>query len=235
LTFEEAEKLRLEEENAAKTSNKGSGNNETELAEKAKIAAEQAEKAKIAAEQAEKANIAKEEAEKVRLATEVEKTRIAAEEVEKAKLAMEAEKTEIDNDYKAKHQKKHRLTFEEAEKLRLETDAAERTSKSETHEEKISEQTLNTISIPSSINSVNTVVEESLSTTTVSSVQSLCSGTEGQTKSESHSTVTREEVDGGVVSKMTDQTVKEVLSRKDVVMETTGEGKWLNFLLFYLL
>ena len=233
MTFEEAEKLRLEEENEAKTSNKGSGNNETELAEKAKIAAEQAEKA----------NIAKEEAEKVRLAMEVEKTRIAAEEVEKAKLAMEAEKarfaeeskTEIDNDYKAKHQKKHRLTFEEAEKLRLETDAAERTSKSETHEEKISEQTLNTISIPSSINSVNTVVEESVTSTTVSSVQSLCSGTEGQTKSESHSTVTREVVDGGVVSKMTDQTVKEVLSRKDVVMETTGEGKLLNFLLFYLL
>ncbi|VDI71755.1 Hypothetical predicted protein, partial [Mytilus galloprovincialis] len=126
MTFEEAEILRLEAEvedgidNSENVSSEKDSNDVTKQVEEARIAAEEAAKARFTAEEAEKVRIAAEQAEKARIAAEEAETAgIAAEEAEKDRIATETEKQEETTKPKKKN---HRMTFEEAEKLRLEAE-----------------------------------------------------------------------------------------------------------------
>ncbi|XP_071142192.1 muscle M-line assembly protein unc-89-like isoform X2 [Mytilus edulis] len=136
MTFEEAEILRLEAEvddgidNSENVSSETDSNDVTKQVEEARIAAEEATKARFAVEKAEEARFTAEEAEKVRITAEqAEKARIAAEEAETARIAAEESKkvriaaeTEKQEETTKPKKKNHRMTFEEAEKLRLEAE-----------------------------------------------------------------------------------------------------------------
>ncbi|XP_076078871.1 uncharacterized protein LOC143048870 isoform X3 [Mytilus galloprovincialis] len=136
MTFEEAEILRLEAEvddgidNSENVSSEKDSNDVTKQVEEARIAAEEAAKARFAVEKAEEARFTAEEAEKVRIAAEqAEKARIAAEEAETAGIAAEeakkdriAAETEKQEETTKPKKKNHRMTFEEAEKLRIEAE-----------------------------------------------------------------------------------------------------------------
>ncbi|XP_052093757.1 muscle M-line assembly protein unc-89-like isoform X2 [Mytilus californianus] len=210
------------------------GRNALEEAEKAKIAAEEADKSRIAAEEVEKAKIAVEEEKKARIAAKAEKTRIAVEEAEKVSFVAESDKIRLPAEAQEKEKdsrvmpgademlnitrrkKKHRMTFEEAENLRLE---------SETEDLELS---MNKNNIPDSTITVNTSIVKSKSSS--SSLQSMNISTEETFELQRQTAVSMtsesiEEVDGAGLSKMSAKSVQKLESSQANVLETAGKGQ----------
>ena len=143
-----------------------------------------------------------------------------AEEAGSVKLAEESNKLQETTEAVVKpKQKKHRMTFEEAERLRLEA---------ETKEEKLKNESDKKCKLTENIPEAEEIsIEKSISKTSSSTSESVCLASDKTSRMENHSAVaisSLQEVDGAVISKMSGMSVTKVESSKDVIMETVGKG-----------